>query len=102
GGTITPSQLNSTFGSASGSTYYRGDGGWGSPPVGTIPATNTMLLGDGGGNAIASLFQPFGGGYQVNTATAGDLNLGLQNTNGSGFATLMIGTDLSSNMLKLR
>jgi hypothetical protein len=61
-----------------------------------------MLLGDGGGNAIASLFQPFGGGYQVNTAITGDLNLGLQNTSGTGFATLMIGTDLSSNMLKLR
>lgn len=42
-GTVTPAQLNNTFGTASGSTFYRGDGAWVRPvtsaTVATLPAS---------------------------------------------------------------
>lgn len=99
-GNIAIAQMASGAG-ADASHYFRGDNTWSAPPVGTIPATGTLLLGDGGGNAMASVFQPFSGGYQIYNNSSGDIVLAVRN-NSSGSATVQVGTDLSSELLKLR
>jgi hypothetical protein len=71
-GTVTPAQMHSTFGTASGATYYRGDGAWGpgggSASVGTVaalpasPATGQLAAVTDGAASLAWGATVTGGG----------------------------------------
>jgi hypothetical protein len=89
-GNIAVTQLNSGTG-ASATTYWRGDGAWGSPPVGGIPVTSNVLVGDNSGNAlpstvlftnnVSSLVQ------QITSVTTGDGAFKIYNVAPTGGAT---------------
>jgi hypothetical protein len=50
-GTVPPARLGS--GTASSSTYLRGDGAWTAPPFVTVPSTSAFLVGNGSGGVSA-------------------------------------------------
>lgn len=89
-GNVAVEQLASGSG-ADATTFFRGDNTWVSPPIGTIPVTNDVLVGDNGGNAVASnLLIAHNGDNTVWVSKAinsGDTVLKVQNVGTSGGAT---------------
>ena len=54
-GSITPGQLHTTFGTASGSTYYRGDGAWGPGGASASVVTVSALPGSPATGQLAAV-----------------------------------------------